>query len=94
MQETLVEEISLTRRVRLHSRIATALEELYGSDSEAHAAELAHHFAQAEAVLGPDKLVRYSSIAGFRALADYAFEEAFDYFERALAGKGVSSSGT
>tara|TARA_B000000460_G_scaffold103764_1_gene72656 strand:- start:219 stop:4145 length:3927 start_codon:yes stop_codon:yes gene_type:complete len=94
MQETLVEEISLTRRVRLHSRIATALEELYGSDSEAHAAELAHHFAQAEAVLGPDKLVRYSSIAGFRALGDYAFEEAFDYFERALAGKGVSSSGT
>tara|TARA_B100000809_G_scaffold263701_1_gene317609 strand:- start:914 stop:3091 length:2178 start_codon:yes stop_codon:yes gene_type:complete len=94
MRETLVEEISLTRRVRLHSRIATALEELYGSGSEAHAAELAHHFAQAEAVLGPDKLVRYSSIAGFRALGDYAFEEAFDYLERALVGKGVSSSGT
>ena len=94
MRETLVEEISLTRRVRLHSRIATALEELYGSGSEAHAAELAHHFAQAEAVLGPDKLVRYSSIAGFRALGDYAFEEGFDYLERALVGKGVSSSGT
>ena len=94
MQETLAEEISLTRRVRLHSRIAIALEELYGSDSEAHAAELAHHFAQAEAVLGPEKLVKYSSIAGFRALGDYAFEEAFDYLERSLAAKGISSSGT
>ena len=94
MQETLVEEISLTRRVRLHSRIATALEDLYGSDAEVHAAELAHHFTQSEAVLGPDKLVQYTSIAGLRALNDYAFEEAFDYLERALAGKGVSSSGT
>lgn len=30
IQETLTEELTLTRRVRLHARIAETLEELYG----------------------------------------------------------------
>ena len=54
IQETLAEELSLTRRVRLHARIAEALEEMYGDDADAHAAELAHHFAQAEAMVGTE----------------------------------------
>ncbi|MCH8282445.1 MAG: tetratricopeptide repeat protein, partial [Chloroflexi bacterium] len=91
IQETLAEELSLTRRVRLHARIAEALEQLYGDDTEAHAAELAHHFAQAEAMTGPEKLVRYSLQAGERALAAYAYEEAQGHFQRGLAGKGVSA---
>ena len=44
VQETLVAELSLTRRVRLHARIAETLEDLYGPEAEANAAELAHHF--------------------------------------------------
>ena len=78
MQETLTEELSLTRRVRLHSRIATALEELYGSNADAHAPELAYHFVQSEAVLGSERLVKYSSLAGESALANYAYEEALE----------------
>jgi len=93
IQETLSEELSTTRRVRLHARIAEALEELYGKDSEAHAAELAHHFAEAQTVMGAEKLVHYSLRAGERALASYAWEEAVDHFERALAAKGVPSGG-
>ena len=31
IQETLAEELSLTRKVRLHARIAEALEGLYGA---------------------------------------------------------------
>ncbi|MCH7787184.1 MAG: tetratricopeptide repeat protein, partial [Chloroflexi bacterium] len=87
MQETLVEELSLTRRARLHARIAEVLEELYGAEAEAHAAELAHHFAQAEAILGTEMLLRYSIIAGERALATNAYEEALVHFERAMAAK-------
>ena len=93
IQETLSAELSITRRVRLHAQIAQTLEELYGEEAEAHAAELAHHLAQAETVLGSEKLVRYSLLAGERALTVHAYEEALGHFQRALAAKvdGVES---
>ena len=87
IQETLAEELTTTRRVRLHARIAETLEELYGADAESHAAELAHHFAEAEGVIGTDKLVRYSLLAGERAMAIYAYEEALAHFQRGLTAK-------
>ncbi|MCI0896068.1 MAG: AAA family ATPase [Chloroflexi bacterium] len=93
IQETLLEEISITRRVRLHARIGEALELLYATDVESHAAELARHFSQAEAVLGTEKLVRYSLLAGEQALAAYAWEEGLGHFQRALAARGVALSG-
>ena len=88
MRQTLAGELSTTRRVRLHARIAEALEELYGDEAEMHAAELAHQFGKAEAALGSEKLVRYSMMAGERALATYAREDALGYFKRGLAAKG------
>ena len=88
IQETLSAELSITRKVRLHAQIAQTLEELYGEQAEAHAAELAHHLAQAETVLGSEKLVRYSLLAGERALTVYGYEEALGHFQRALAAKG------
>ncbi|MDP6512568.1 MAG: protein kinase, partial [SAR202 cluster bacterium] len=91
IQETLSEELSLTRRTRLHARIAESLEGLYGADAEANAAELAHHFTQAETVLGKEKLVRYSIVAGERAIGSNAFEEALVHFQRALAAVEGSS---
>jgi predicted ATPase len=94
IQETLAEELSLTRRVRLHARIAQALEDLYGDDSEAHAAELAQHFAQAQTVLGTEKLVHYSLLAGKWALSARAYEEAEAHSQRGLVGKGVALTGT
>ena len=94
IQETQSEELTLTRRVRLHARIAETLEELYGDSAEAHAAELAHHFAQAESILGAEKLVLYSLLAGERALAAYAWEEALNHFQRGLSAKGVSPEAT
>ena len=87
VQETLIQELSLTRRVRLHARIAQSLEELYEADVESHAPVLAYHYTQAEAITGSEKLVRYSSIAGEQALAAYAYEEAQAHFQRALASK-------
>ena len=94
IQETLSEELSTSRNVRLHARIGEALEDLYGDDAKVHAAELAHHFAEAEPVLGPEKLVRYSLLAGERALTSRAYEEALAHFKRALVSKGVPLSGT
>jgi predicted ATPase/DNA-binding CsgD family transcriptional regulator len=87
IQETLVSELSAARRVRLHVRIGEALEAVYGEQAEAHAAELAHHFAEASPITGPEKLVRYSLLAGEQALAAYAYEDALVHFERGLAAK-------
>ena len=80
IQETLIEEISISRRVRLHAGIGEALEGLYGAEADAHATELAHHFAEAEAVAGIEKLVHYSRIAGEKALIARAYEEALTQF--------------
>jgi len=80
--------------VRLHARIAQALENLYGDDAEAHAAELAHHFVESQSVLGAEKAVRYSLLAGERALATYAHEDALAHFQRGLTAKEVSLTGS
>jgi DNA-binding CsgD family transcriptional regulator len=88
-QQALVEELSTSRRVRLHARIAEALEKLYGLGAPEHAPELAHHFAQAEPVLGAEKLVQYSLLAGEGALATYAWEAAGAHFQRGLMARGV-----
>ena len=88
IQATLADELSQTRRARLHARIAETLETLYGTEAAGHAAELAHHFGEAQSVLGTDKLVRYCALAGESALAERAPEQALVHFERALAAKG------
>jgi DNA-binding CsgD family transcriptional regulator len=93
VQETLASELSSARRLRLHARIGEALENLYGCEAETHAAELAYHFSQAEPLLGPEKLVHYCRMAGERALAAYAWEEAREYFQRGLEAKGVPLNG-
>ncbi|MCH7801487.1 MAG: AAA family ATPase [Chloroflexi bacterium] len=87
IQDTLSDEMSATRRIRLHARIAEGLEGLYGSDAPAHAGEIAYHFAQAEQVLGGEKLLLYSTIAGERDLDSYAYESALAHFQRALGAR-------
>ena len=94
VQQTLAEELTTTRRVRLHARIAEALEDQYGYDAEIHSAELARHFAEAQTSTGISKMVRYSLLAGEQALAAYAWEEALGFFDRGLAAREIDSSGT
>ena len=93
IQETLAGELSSARRVRLHARIAQALEALYGAQADDHAAELAYHFGEAESVLGTDKLVHYSLIAGEKALAAYAYEDAAGPLPARAGGQGGTARG-
>jgi tetratricopeptide (TPR) repeat protein len=93
IQETLAEELSTTRRVRLHARIAAMLEEVYGDDTESHAAELAYHFSEAETMLGTAKSVVYTLQAGEKALASSAYEDALTHFEKGLAARDIDLSG-
>jgi hypothetical protein len=86
-------ELSTNRRARLHPRIAEALKEFYGSEVESHATELAHHFFETQSVLGTDKLVHYSLLAGEGALVAYAWEDAQTHFRRGLTAKGIALTG-
>lgn len=86
-QETLIDEISLTRRVRMHANVAQAMEKHYGDEAESHAHELVSHFEQAQSTLGTEKLVRYALVAGDQAMATNAFEEALLHFETARRGR-------
>ena len=85
IQQTLAAEISAARRVRLHARIGDTLEMLYAHEIEEHAPELAYHFSEAEGILGPEKGIKYSRLAGERALAAYAYEDAISHFKQALS---------
>ena len=88
VQRALGDQISATRKRRLHARIGTMLEELHGADLEVHSAELAYHFREAGGVVGNEKLLSYSILAGERALKAYAFEEALQHFDIAQTAKG------
>ena len=88
MQETLTEELSHTRAVRMHARIAEALEEFYGDAAEEHAGELVEHFAEAETVLGAERQVPHLIAAGKMSLGIYDYVDAATYFERALRIRG------
>ena len=84
VQETIASEISLSQGVRLHAKIIEALEQLYAENLSMHAERLAEHAAKAETVLGADKLVQYSLLAGEQAINRHAPKEALHYFGQGL----------
>lgn len=84
IRQTLYDELSATRRVRLHRRIAEVLEALFGAKPEHHLVELAYHFLQAAPGGEVAKAADYAIRAGERAAASLAYEEAADQYERAL----------
>jgi DNA-binding SARP family transcriptional activator len=84
VREVLYGQLSTSRRVRLHHRVAEALEGLAGREPVAPA-ELAHHFALARHLAGPAPARRYAIAAGHRAADLLAYEEAVEHFRHALA---------
>jgi DNA-binding SARP family transcriptional activator/tetratricopeptide (TPR) repeat protein len=87
IRETIEAELSTTRRVRMHARVAVTLEEIYGDNASLHAPELAYHFAEAETVSGSESLTRYARLAGEQAYAAHAYDDAIAWFQRALAAR-------
>jgi len=83
-RQTLYEEIIAPRRIRLHQQVAKALEELYASRLEEHAAELAEHFSHSSDPSDLAKAVGYSEMAAHRATSVYAYGEAIRLLEQAL----------
>jgi DNA-binding SARP family transcriptional activator/tetratricopeptide (TPR) repeat protein len=83
VRQALYEELSLTRRVRMHQRVAEALETIEAGDG-AHLAELAYHFSQAAVAGQADKAIEYGRRAGRYALGIAAYEDAARHFATAV----------
>jgi len=85
MRATLYEELSASRRARIHRRVGEALEEIAGAKPGGRINELAHHWLSATKVSDGAKAVMYARQAGDRALAGLAFEAAAGYYEQAFS---------
>jgi DNA-binding SARP family transcriptional activator/predicted ATPase len=82
--ETIYEEVSRARRVRLHARVAQALLDLHGPGDPEHALELAHHWWAAASVTGPSAALPHVVAAADHAMARLAYEQAEQQLRRAL----------
>lgn len=85
IRQTLVGEVSLTRRQLLHQRIAQALQEVHAASLREHAAAIAYHLNQAGRRTDPAQAVRFLVMAGERALEAAAYADAARYLDRSLA---------
>jgi hypothetical protein len=79
--EVILDRIPAGQRTQMHAAAAELLESSFGAENTAHASELAWHFGQAISVLGPDKMLYYSMLAGQSALRSFAWAEALRHFE-------------
>jgi DNA-binding winged helix-turn-helix (wHTH) protein/tetratricopeptide (TPR) repeat protein len=84
IRETLYSELNSPRRVRLHRRVADAIERLAQDMPNPPLAELAYHFSQAASTGTVDKAIDYATRAGDRAADGLAHEEAARLFDIAL----------
>jgi DNA-binding SARP family transcriptional activator len=85
IRQTLLDDVSTTRRVRWHAEIAQALQKLPAGDDDGAPAQLLHHLREASALLGTAALVLNTVEAAERALDRYAAEDALAMIDRTLA---------
>lgn len=83
-QQTLYEEMIAPQRIRLHQRVARALEQIYAGRLEEHAAELAEHTAYSADPVDLAKAVAYGRMAARRAADVYAFGEEARQLDQAI----------
>jgi DNA-binding SARP family transcriptional activator/tetratricopeptide (TPR) repeat protein len=84
VRQALYDELSITRRVRLHQRVGEALEVIHGADAGPHLAELAFHFAQSAVAGTADKAVDFGRRAAEHAQSLVAYEDAARHYATAL----------
>jgi ABC-type oligopeptide transport system substrate-binding subunit/DNA-binding SARP family transcriptional activator len=86
IREVVYSSIPRLHQQHAHARVGDALEQLYGSQIETPAGELAYHFEQCRDLneVTNEKAITYLLVAGDHARGLYAFSEAIDYYQRAL----------
>jgi class 3 adenylate cyclase/tetratricopeptide (TPR) repeat protein len=84
IRHTLYSGMNSARRVRLHRKIAEAMERTWGARIREHAAEIAYQFWRGASSSGGDRGVDYSIAAADQAEAAYAHDEALGFIRIAL----------
>ena len=84
IQETLYDELTTSRRIRLHATVGIALESFSASDLAPYYAELARHFSEAALAGNADKAIDYATRAGDQAMETTAWEAAARHYLQAV----------
>jgi class 3 adenylate cyclase len=84
VQHTLYKDHTESRRVRLHRRVAEAMEATAGPDPGERLGELAHHWLATTRPDDLDKAFHYACLAGRRAETALAPDEAVRWYRHAL----------
>jgi len=84
IQHTLYDDVSATRRARMHRQVGEAIERLHPNEPDEYAGELARHFLLATKPTDATKAITYAKRAGDAALKALAPDEAARYFSQAL----------
>jgi class 3 adenylate cyclase/tetratricopeptide (TPR) repeat protein len=88
IRQTLLANVSLPRRQRLHLRVADAVEQALGGNADERATELAHHLFLAGEAADPARAAHYLLLAGEQAMAAAAYEDALGSFRNAAELRG------
>lgn len=83
VRRALSDRLAAPRRAELHLRVAEALEQALGRDRQ-RLADLAHHFAEAAPLAGPERAIEYNLLAAEAASTALAFDEAAERYGLAL----------
>ena len=86
IREVVYREISRQKRQRLHAKIAMSLENLRTSQIDLFAGEIAFHYEQCQSLdqIWRGKAIKYLVQSGDRARFLSAFQDALNYYQRAL----------
>ena len=89
MAETLRGELGISARVRLHQRIAAAMEKIYAHNLDGYLARIAHHYLEALPLGTFDKAAEFARQGAQRARDQFAFSEAARLYGMALQAVAV-----
>ena len=92
VRDTLYDDLSTAERLRLHSQVGAALEELSAGTPELYLAELAYHFYKITPTGDVDKAISYALRAAEYSTGRVAYEDAARHYELALSAHELKLS--
>jgi DNA-binding CsgD family transcriptional regulator/transcriptional regulator with XRE-family HTH domain len=84
IRETVYDELPPSRRVELHDKVGRALERLSRRETSPQYGRVAHHFLLAAPLDGYEPAIRYLTLAGDQAMESIAYDNAAEYFGKAV----------